>query len=231
MSGASTRPGGCRYEPSVEVHHDVRPDLGSWLRQRYGYGTSATELARRHPGAAVPAQLSAWSAAAWTLPMAGAPLAGLAVAAGSTAALVAKLPEMPDRDRGREALRLAGLGHLHAGRILASAVTRAWWPIAVALALVSRRARRALLLAALVPSLAEWWKVREHIDPGRYTALHLLDDAAYGAGVWRGALKARSSAALRPDLTSWPRPPRYRRSAEGSSHVAAASSTSTDSFV
>ncbi len=216
----------CRYEPSVEVLHDVRPDIGSWLRQRFGYGTSATELARRHPGAAVPAQLSAWSAAAWTLPMVGAPLGGLAVAAGSTTALVAKLPEMPDR--GREALRLAGLGHLHAGRILASAVTRAWWPIAFALALISRRARRALLLAALVPSLAEWWKVRHRIDATRYVALRLLDDAAYGAGVWRGALKARSSAALRPDLASWPRPPRYRRSAQESSRVA---TVPTDSSV
>ncbi|MBA3606291.1 MAG: hypothetical protein H0W46_10055, partial [Acidimicrobiia bacterium] len=33
----------------------------------------------------------------------------------------------------------------------------------------------------------------------------LLDDLAYGLGVWRGALAMRDVAALRPDLTPWPR--------------------------
>jgi len=34
--------------------------------------------------------------------------------------------------------------------------------------------------------------------------MRLVADLAYGAGVWRGALRQRSLAVLRPDLTNWP---------------------------
>lgn len=197
----------CRYEPSVEAQHDVRRGLRAWLTQRRGYGTSATALAARHAGAVAPVQVSAWSAASWGLVAAGAPAAGVATAVASSAALVTKLPE--GSGRVEAALRLAGLGHLHAGRLLASAATRSYWPIALAAALVSRRARRVLLAAALVPSLVDWWRVRRDIDPASYVALRLLDDMAYGTGVWQGALAARRADALRPDLSSWPRPRRY----------------------
>ncbi len=199
----------CRYEPAVVVRHTVRSDLGAWMRQRMGYGESATDLAVRHPGAVPPAQASAWSAAAWALPALGAPLLGAAVAVGSTVALISKLPESADRPK--QALRLAGLGHLHAGRIFAAAITRSWWPLALLMALVSRRARRVLACAVLIPTLTEWWKVRHDIDPLTFAGLRLLDDAAYGAGLWRGALRRRSAAALLPDLTSWPRRNRYGR--------------------
>lgn len=204
----------CRYEPSVVVQHHVRRDLEAWLRQRMGYGESATDLALRHPGAVPPVQASAWSAAAWGLPALGAPLLGVAVAVGSTAALIKKLPETADRPQ--QAVRLAGLGHLHAGRMFAAAITRSWWPLALLLSLVSRRARRVLACALVLPTLADWWKARHEIDPGTFAALRLLDDAAYGAGLWRGAIARRSPAALLPDLTSWPRRTRYaRRSAAG----------------
>ncbi len=199
----------CRYEPHVVVRHDVRDNVGAWVRQRMGYGASATDLARRHPGAVPPVQASAWSAAAWTLPALGAPLLGAAVAAGSTLALIAKLPETADRPQ--QALRLAGLGHLHAGRIFAAAISRSWWPVALLMALVSRRARRVLVCAVAIPTLTEWWKVRSEIDLATFAALRLLDDAAYGAGLWRGAYAGRSAAALLPDLTSWPQRSRYAR--------------------
>ena len=197
----------CRYEPAVEVRHDVRPGLRAWLRQRAGYGFSATDLALRHPGAVAPVQTSIWSAVSWALPAVGCPVLGAAVAAGSTAALVKKLPEMPERER--EALRLAGLGHLHAGRILATALTRSWWPVAVLTMLVSRRARRVVGAAIVVPTLLEWWKVRRSIDPIRFGLLRLLDDGSYGFGLWKGAWARRSVAALLPDLTSWPNRPKY----------------------
>ena len=209
----------CRYEPAVEVRHDVRPDLRGWLRQRAGYGFSATDLALAHPGAVAPVQTSIWSAVSWALPAVGFPVLGAAVAAGSTAALVRKLPEMPDRER--EALRLAGLGHLHAGRILATALTRSWWPIALLMMLVSRRARRVVGAAVAVPTLLEWWKVRHAIDPARFAVLRLLDDGSYGFGLWKGAWARRSAAALLPDLTSWPNRPKYAASRAAASATAA----------
>ena len=192
----------CRYEPATEVRHDVRPSLGAWLRQRSGYGSSATDLALRHPGSVAPVQVSVWSAVSWVLPAIRLPALGAVVAAGSTAVLARKLPAMPDRVA--QAVRLAGLGHLHAGRILATALTRSWWPVTLAGALVSRRMRKVLLVSVAVPTLLEWWKVRRSLDPLRFAALRLLDDGAYGFGLWRGAWRRRSPAALLPNLTGWP---------------------------
>ncbi len=199
-----------RYEPAVVVHHHPRPTTVRWLRQRFSYGSSAAPLAGRHPGALAPVRVSGWSAAAWVVSMAGWPLIGpgigLAIAATTTALLARKLDKVPDGPR--QALRLAGLGHLYAGRSLAAGVTRAWWPFAAAAAVVSKRARRALLLAIVVPALIDWRADRGSdqpvLDPVTYTALRLLDDVAYGSGVMVGVLRARSLDALRPDFRSWP---------------------------
>jgi len=194
----------CRYEPGVVARHDTRSALGAWIRQRVGYGSSAPTLAIRHPGTTAPARVSVWSAASWMLAAGGAPAAGVALAAGSTAVLAARFPDVPKR--WREATRLGGLGHLHAGELLAQATTRVWWPIGLAAAVTSRRARRVLLAAVAIPTLREWWPNRRRIGPLLFAALRLLDDGAYGAGVWLASVQARDVRALRPELTGWPRP-------------------------
>jgi mycofactocin system glycosyltransferase len=198
-----------RYEPAAVVHHEPRPTLRAWAAQRVGYGRSAADLARRHPGAAPPLAVSAWSAAVWTLVVAGAPVAALATAGGTALALTEKLENLDDPLA--EAARLTGAGHLFAGRMLANAITRAWWPIVVTLALVSRRARRVLTAAAVLPPLVDWVRQRPPLDPVRYIGLRVLDDAAYGVGLWRGAIDRRTADPLLPDLTSWPGPSRYDR--------------------
>ena len=197
-----------RYEPAVTVQHAPRPSLMSWLRQRHQYGTSAAPLAAQHPGALAPVRVSGWSAASWLAVAAGWPVIGATIAAGTTALLAGKLRTVPDGTR--LALRLAGLGHLHAGRSLASGVTRAWWPFAIAAALVSQRARRAVLMAAVVPAAFDWWSTRPPLDPLTYVALRNLDDVASGCGLWTGVIRTRSLDAIRPDLTSWPKPGRGR---------------------
>jgi hypothetical protein len=65
--------------------------------------------------------------------------------------------------------------------------------------------RWVLITAAVVPSMYEWWNGRPKLDPIRFTALRVLDDAAYGVGVWKGAVKEQNFDALKPDLTSWPK--------------------------
>jgi hypothetical protein len=60
----------------------------------------------------------------------------------------------------------------------------------------ARRAAAASLL--LGPPLAAWSARRRPLDPVRYVVGHLADDAAYGAGVWAGALRARTTAPVRP---------------------------------
>ena len=192
-----------RYEPASVVHHRPRRTTGAWIRQRASYGGSAAALAERHPGALAPVRVSGWSAASWAAVVGGWPIIGAATAAATTALLARKLRAVPDGPR--LALRLAGLGHLYAARSLASGLTREWWPLTAAAAMVSKRGRRAALLAVVVPALLDWRADRPNLDPVTYTVLRLLDDVAYGTGVIMGSARARSVAALRPDFRSWPK--------------------------
>jgi hypothetical protein len=148
--------------------------------------------------------VSGWSAAAWGLVAAGAPAAGATVGAATTAALVPKLRNL--RHPVRESLRLAGLGNLYAGRQVADALRRAWFPLAVPLAL-RRRSRPALVAALVVPALVEQLERRPRLDPVRWAALRLADDLAYGAGLWSGSIRARTTAALRPAFSGRFPPP------------------------
>jgi mycofactocin system glycosyltransferase len=190
----------CRYEPTSTVNHRPRPSVRQWVRQRVAYGRSAPALDRKHRGAVAPLRMSGWSAAVWALVFARRPAAAVAVAGGTIVALRRKIPDLPPA----ESVRLVGLGHLYAGRQVASAITRVWWPVAVLAALVVRRTRLPLLCAALVPPLLDWRGRRGPLDPVRYVALHLADDVAYGTGVWIGAVELRTVGALAPTFTNWP---------------------------
>lgn len=193
----------CRYQPNTTARHPPRASIHEFISQRRAYGRSAAALGTRHPGAIAPVRVSAYSAVMWALISCGFPLLGALVGAYTVIALARKLRDVPNATE--ESLRLAGLGNLHSARLLASAVTRAWWPIAVLLALVSRRARKVLLCAAIVPAMYEWWSQRPALDPLRYLALRLIDDASYGTGVWEGVIAHRSADALMPDVSSWPK--------------------------
>jgi mycofactocin system glycosyltransferase len=196
-----------RYEPGSVVLHAPRTSPIAWMRQRFEYGTSAAALARRHHEAVAPLTVSGWSVATWGFAAAGWPVAGMAVGATTATLLARKLSAL--EHPMVEALRLAGLGHLFAGRQIASAITRTWWPLALAGAVVSKRVRRIVVAAAVAPALIDWARERPSIDPAPWVALRLLDDAAYGAGVWVGCIRSGSFEALAPDLTSWPKPSRY----------------------
>jgi mycofactocin glycosyltransferase len=194
--GASGR--SVRYEPRSTVRHEVRPNLRSWLAQRVAYGTSAAALERRHPGSVAPVVVSPWSLAVWLPVVCGHPRTGALVASGTAVSMIRRLPDLPRT----EATRLALGGHLAAGRQLARGVVRVWWPVAAAVAVPSRRARRIVLSAAAVTALdAMLGSLR---SPGprsglmSYAALSIIDDMAYGAGVWAGCLRERSVRSLLP---------------------------------
>jgi mycofactocin glycosyltransferase len=203
-----------RYEPTSTVRHRHRVEPGAWLRRRIDYGESAAPLHRRHPGSVPPLAISRWSAAAWGLAAAGAPGLGAAVAATSVGLLAQRLQRIEHPVAA--SVRIAGLGNLYAGRLVANAMIRPWWPATLAAALVSRRARRAALVAATVPVLLDWRRERPALDPARYVGLRLLDDLAYGLGVWRGAIRQRTLGPLLPvfpELLRRRRPPAHTREA------------------
>ncbi|MEP7200969.1 MAG: mycofactocin biosynthesis glycosyltransferase MftF [Ilumatobacteraceae bacterium] len=190
----------CRYEPSSIVHHRPRSTGAAWLIQRVTYGRSAAPLDRKHPGAVAPLRISGWSAAVWALVLMRRPVTAMGVAAGTTVALHRKLPDIPKA----ESIRLAGLGHLYAGRQVANAITRVWWPLALVAAMFVRRLRAPLFAAATIPALLDWFGNRGSGNAAQHVALRVVDDMAYGTGVWIGSIEQRSLGALAPKLTNWP---------------------------
>jgi mycofactocin system glycosyltransferase len=191
-----------RYDPAAEVAHEHRVRLGPWLARKAFYGTGAAPLAVRHPGQVPPVHLPIWAATAVVLlgtqRRCGVLAAG-AVIAASTVRLGRELRGLPRPLR--TAARLGALTTAAAAWQAAGALTRHWWPVALAAAPVSRRVRRALAVAALAEGLADWAIHRGELDPARYVLLHRLDDLAYGAGLWWGALAHRTPAPLLPRLT------------------------------
>ena len=191
-----------RYEPAVTVRHDVRPTVKDWLGRKVLYGSGGALLARRHGDHAAPAVLSPTLAVAgaaillrrrWSAPVAAAAL----VHAGNAVARV--LPgDVPARDRAQVAAVLATRGVGWAVRQEASLLLRHWWP-ATLLALPVPAVRRAVATALVVDTAVAL--TAAHDDDLDLPALALgrrLDDGAYGLGLWLGAIKGRSVAALRP---------------------------------
>jgi len=189
-----------RYVPASTVEHDGPAALGSFLARRAFYGTTAAPLARRHQGALAPVHVSGWSLAVWMLVSARRPVLALATLAASIGILARRLVGLV-RDPVMVATRIAGGGTARATLPSLGGLARAWAP-ALVLGLAFRRTRKASALALLLPALGDWAANREALDPLRFTALHVADDAAYGLGVWVGCARERTVAPLVPRI-SW----------------------------
>jgi mycofactocin glycosyltransferase len=216
MIGAGWR---VRYDPGAEVSH---AEPGTWravLARRFRYGSSAAPLARRHPGRVPPLILQAWPAAAVAALLAGRPVTALAAYGAGTSQLVELLREWGVPARGV-------LGPM-AGSVRQTWLDTGRWSVQYALPVVAaglawpggrsqrtRIARRlALASLALSPCAAEWLRSRPRLDPVRFALGYLADEAAYGAGVYRGALAGRIAEPLLPRI-AWrplPRPSLQRR--------------------
>jgi mycofactocin glycosyltransferase len=188
-----------RYEPAGSVEHEHRTRPGPWLARRAYYGRTAAPLERRHPGAARPLAISPWTAAAWAAAALGRPLAGGGITATAVALLARELRGVVPDPVGT-AVALAGGGTVRSGWVVADAVTRSWWPLSLLAAALLPRLRLPLAAAALLPPALDWRKLRPPVDPLAWTALRLLDDLAYGWGVWSGCLRGRQAGPLLPDL-------------------------------
>jgi len=191
-----------RYDPTAVALHEVRPTMRGWLGRKFVYGSGGAGLAARHGNALAPAVLSptyAVAAAAVLARHRWSPLlAALALAAGSRA-VHRGLPDVPDR--GVVACRIATRGLGWAVRQESALLLRHWWPAAALAATRSRTVRKGLVTALAVDTVLAGTEQR-HSDrllaPGALLAGRRLDDLAYGAGLWWGAVKARSPRALAP---------------------------------
>lgn len=184
-----------RYDPAVTVGHPTRDRLGPWVAQRVAYGRSAAPLHARHGTAVAPLVVPAGSAAAAVAALFGHPLIGLTASASAVATFTA----LVDRRLPLPALtRRAVEGQGRAISSMAEAGRRVWWPLAAATAIACRRSRPALLAAFTLPPLLAWVRDRPALGPLRWSLLYVLDDLAYGAGVWAGVIRTGRVGALRP---------------------------------
>lgn len=187
---------GVRYDPTVTANHDVRTTVRAWLGRKFVYGTGGADLAARHGDKVAPAALSATMAVGaaailqrrwWSLPVAA------AVLVTTTRNLA---PRLPVEHRGTLlAARLSNRGLGWAVRQEAGLLLRHWWPLTALTAPFSRPVRRALLTALLL-DLVLFLRERPGVDPFTTLIARRLDDIAYGAGLWRGAISRRSARCL-----------------------------------
>lgn len=185
-----------RYDPSFEAHHDTRPTLREWMGRKFVYGTGGAALAKRHPANVVTAVLSPSMALAglallvrrpWSVPV-----AVVGIASGA-AALLTSLPNVPERPALAARLSIRGLGWTL--RQETALALRHWWPPLVLAAVRSRTARRVLVSAILVDVISIRIE-QPALKPVPTFAGRRLDDLAYGAGLWWGAIKCRSPRCL-----------------------------------
>ena len=221
-----------RYEPSAVVKHHPRGSASSFARQRFGYGTSAAALDRRHPGTVPPfvaapgpalAAVSLVAASAADRRFVRACLA--AVAAATTAIGAARLSRRLAGARcprpTRLAADLAARATISATRGLFTALRRVWWPFVLP-GLAWRGTRRATLVACGTAAIFGHGRgalsaaARPATPRGRIAAAagHLAtgvsDDAAYGSGVLVGCFREHSARALLPQLRRKPKDPLAR---------------------
>lgn len=191
--------GQVRYDPSATALHTEPSTWRATLARRYRYGTSAGPLALRHPGS----RLAPYRAA--PLPAAGAvavlllptPAAG-AGAAAVVLAVAARL--LRARVPRRVATRYAVGAVLHSAAALGRYASGVGAPAALGVVAGSRRRRRVLGRLVLLTLLAQRTDARgaRTLDPVRAAIATALDETAYAAGVWRGALAARTADPLVP---------------------------------
>jgi len=182
-----------RYEPGITVTHRARSSLRRFIAQRVGYGESAAALSARHGEALAPVRMSPALLGAWVTALFS-PVTAALIFIVDVARLTKTLAHTTEERRALA--RLATRNLVHSARLLAGAITRVWWPIVLVLALFSKRARTVLAMASLLPAAVEWSRDRKSLDPVRFTALRILDDASYGTGVWRGAFRHRQTRPL-----------------------------------
>lgn len=190
-----------RFEPAAAMRHEHRSTLRTWLGRKFFYGTGAQPLAERHPRDVAPVVLPPWAVGVllalfaqrrWSIPVAA------AISSVVVWRIARRLGHVPKP--AAVAARLTRDGALAALAQGFALLLRHWWPLTAIASLFSHRTRRAVLLAALVDTLWEYSRVRPQLDPLRFAIARRLDDIAYGAGVWWGALRGRSALAILPAI-------------------------------
>jgi mycofactocin glycosyltransferase len=197
-----------RYDADVVVGHRTPENVRTWLQRKVLYGTSAAPLASRHGDAVAPAAFTPSGALVALALVHPSRLSACAAALGVTwhaIRLRRSLPATGDRPGLTAELTLEGL--VASAMQTSSLLLRHWSPLLLPAAVVSGRVRRVVAAALVVDLLSDSPARPRMLRPSDVVARR-LDDVAYGAGVWLGALRARSAACLLPRLVTRSKGPR-----------------------
>jgi len=188
----------CRYVPSIECPHTPRSSMRKMLKQRYDYGTSAALLDQRHPRAASPLRANALLLTTATTVLMGYVYFAMILVVPTMVYFMISLrsTSIPIATR----TQLAWKGLLSTTRLFARAIMRAWWPLFFIASVVSLRLGVMLTFSAFVPPIVGLLRKKPGY-PIRYLVMRILENLAYGAGVWAGAIRARSFRCLLPVIT------------------------------
>lgn len=198
-----------RYDADAVAHHQARTSISDWLGRKVAYGSSAAGLAQRHGDQVAPATLTPLSTLAavlllarsrWALPTTLVNLVYSGRRAGRATGLGV--------ESGMAVPKLAAANLYTAARQVSALLVRHWWPVAAAALVCGRRSNAvrnlvgdALLVDGVATCLAHRRNANRHDPPLSTSGLLLgraLDNLAYGTGLWRGVVAARSARALLP---------------------------------
>jgi mycofactocin glycosyltransferase len=185
-----------RYDARVSVHHRARETWRGWFAQRVAYGASAGPLAARHGRRLAPLRADVAALATWGLLLGGRPVASLAAARRVRDDVATRL-DGDNRVATLLTARALSSGLASSARVL----TRSYAPLLAVGALARPTRRRALALLAL----GYWWRWRGQRPRASHVLVGAADDVAYAVGLWRGAWRERSAAALAPQIRGFER--------------------------
>ena len=189
-----------RYDADVDAWHDTRGTVRDWLGRKAYYGFGSAALAARHGDKVAPAVLSPSYFAAAALVLSRTRLASLATTMVLLDGARRVHSVIPD---GKGSVAVSGSiavrGMVWAVRQESALLLRHWWPVTLIGVVASRSVRRAVATALLVDLavvIAET-DALPTVEVAPHLLARRLDDLAYGAGLWWGALHQGSTKALR----------------------------------
>ena len=187
----------CRYEPTVVCRHPARPSIAAMMKQRYQYGRSAADIDKRLPWSVAPVRGNLFHVLPLALLLAGQLFWAVEAAFVSVVITWVTLRRMGLSSRNKSAI--ARLSIAVSSRHVATAVTREWWPLFLVFS-GWQPVSFAFWLAASGLVLVDIVKLRPP-NIGAFVPLRLLDNLAYGTGVWAGVFRTRSVRCLLPRLS------------------------------
>lgn len=192
----------CRYDPHVVCLHRNRNTWRELFLQRRSYGEAAATLYVTHPTRLAPLRADGPTTTSVITTVIGIPLIALGATAVSASFLWKEL-----RHTGiplHHIMRIVFDRWMHTAYMTAQAVTRVWWPLIIVLAIFSRRAKRLLIFAVMLPLLYEQRPGNSRSVPWKSfpqnIAMRIVDHGSYSVGVWKGMLHSRTVGPLLPRI-------------------------------